>query len=80
MAVNNGRFGRGELEQINPYWYEELLMNDDPEPEMACPCCGALWGFEELEEGHCWSCGWPEERCDDDETDDYPMATKGNPR
>lgn len=32
-----------------------------------CPCCGSLWGLEEIDWQECDACGWPDEEC---ETDD----------
>jgi len=35
--------------------------------EEMCPNCLAIWGFDEIERGRCYACGWPDvEEPDDD--------------
>lgn len=42
-----------------------------------CPNCGATWGFEEIERGRCFACGYvegdnPNYEEDDDDEPPYP--------
>lgn len=36
--------------------------------DLSCPQCTAIWGMDEVERGHCFACGWPED--DDHENED----------
>lgn len=42
-----------------------------------CAKCGAIWGFDEIQLGRCFACGWPGN--EDDDVDDVPeeLSTSG---
>jgi Zn ribbon nucleic-acid-binding protein len=39
--------------------------------EGVCPRCNAIWGMDELDQSHCYSCGYPDEEEFDSDYEDY---------